>query len=86
MNSRGMSFTKIVEAIYTLSIDDRLELQNLLERNIADARRNEIYENYKIASQEHKKGKLKFSSDIKALKKKFLFLQKTKLSKRYLLT
>ena len=62
-------FAKIVEAIYSLPIADKQELKNLLEHNIADARRNEMKENYKASVAEHKKGKLKFSDDIKELKK-----------------
>lgn len=65
----NLSFNYIVEAIYGLSLSDRLELKNLLEHNIADARRNEIAANGKEALAELKRGKLKFSSNIKELKK-----------------
>ncbi len=69
LSIQNVVFAKIVEAIYSLSIADKQELKNLLEHNIADARRNEINENYKMSIAEHKKGKLKFSDDIKELKK-----------------
>ena len=60
---------KILEAAYNLPIEDRVELKNLLENNIADSRRDEIYQNYKTSLVANKKGKLKFSDDIKKLKK-----------------
>ena len=69
MNSEVFSFNNIVEAAYNLSLEDRLELKNLLEHNIADARRNEIQENYKAAQKDEKAGKLVFTSSIKDLKK-----------------
>ena len=69
MIAQNISFKTIVEAIYNLPIDDRLELKSLLEHNIADARRDEIAENYKKAQIENKSGKLKFSSELNELKK-----------------
>jgi hypothetical protein len=68
MITHNLSFNNIVEVIYNLSLDDRLELKNLLEHNIADARRNEIFENFKKAQAENKSGQLKFSSNINELK------------------
>jgi len=68
MITHNLSFNSIVEVIYNLSLDDRLELKNLLEHNIADARRNEIFENFKKAQAENKSGQLKFSSNINELK------------------
>ena len=38
-------------------------------QNAMYAHRNEMKENYKASVAEHKKGKLKFSDDIKELKK-----------------
>ena len=69
MITDNFSFSNIVDAIYNLPLDDRLELKNLLEHNIADARRKEILQNFKAAKIEEKAGKLKFSSSIKELKK-----------------
>lgn len=63
------NFNNIVETIYNLSLDEKQELKNLLEHNIADSRREEIALNYKKAQAEYKAGKLKFSSSIKELKK-----------------
>jgi len=69
MRTQAPKFNNIVETLYSLSLDEKEEIKNLLEHNIADARRNEIANNYKKAQDEHKSGKLKFSSKISELKK-----------------
>jgi len=48
----------------------RLELKNLLELNIAEARRDEIARNYKKSQKELESGILEFSSNLNDLKKK----------------
>lgn len=63
------SFNNIVETIYNLPLEERLELQGMLGHNITDSRRKDIAENFKKAREEYKSGKLKFSSKIKELKK-----------------
>ena len=62
-------FNNIVEAAYSLPMSSKIELKNLLEHNIAEERRDEIVANYKVAKDEHKNNKLKFSSSINELKK-----------------
>ena len=69
LNIQNALFAKIVDVIYGLPIADKLELKNLVEYNIAEERRNEMKENNKASVIEHKKGELKFSNDIKELKK-----------------
>ncbi len=64
-----MTFNNIVETIYGLPLEDKMEIIALLEHNVADSRREEIAENYKKSSKEQKTGKLKFSSKINELKK-----------------
>ena len=68
MKTNTLQFNSIVETVYSLTLEDRLELKNLLEHNIADTRRNEMANNYKKALVEHKSRKLKFSSNINELK------------------
>ena len=63
------TFSGIVDEIYSLPLEDKQTLLNLLEHNIAEERRNEIYNNYLSAKDEETKGKLSFSSDINKLKK-----------------
>ena len=67
MNAANGPFNNIVETIYNMPLEDRMELKDLLEHNIADSRREEIALSYKEAQEEHKAGKLKFSDDIDEL-------------------
>jgi hypothetical protein len=64
----NMPFSSLVEALYDLSFDDKVELKYLLEHNIAEERRNQILKNSKKARKEYSSGKLAFSADIEALK------------------
>ncbi|MFC3362650.1 hypothetical protein ACFOG5_05620 [Pedobacter fastidiosus] len=59
----------MVDTMYNLPLEDRLELKELLEHNIADSRRDEIEANLKAAKKEYKSAELKFSSNINQLKK-----------------
>ena len=69
MKTETMNYSNIVETIYGLPLEDKLEIVSLLEHNIADTRRTEIANSYKEAQIEEKAGKLKFSSKISELKK-----------------
>lgn len=69
MKAATADFNNIVESVYNLPLEFKEELKNLLEHNIADARRDEILLSYKQAQAEHKKGKMKFSSNIDKLMK-----------------
>lgn len=68
MKIRALPFDRIVETIFCLPLEDRMEIKDLLEHNIADSRRNEISGNFKKTQEDHKSGKLKFSSKIDELK------------------
>lgn len=63
------TFGEIVDTIYNLPLEDKLELRNLLENNIAEAKRTEFLKNGKEAKALEKVGKLEFSDNIDALKK-----------------
>lgn len=69
MQPDNNDFSTIVETIYNLPLDEKQELKDLLDHNIADSRREEVSLNYKKAQSEYKSGNLKFSSSIKELKK-----------------
>ena len=69
MRTQTVEFSSIVETIYNMPLDDRLELISLLEHNIADSRRDEIASNFKKSQEELKSKKIKFSSNIQELKK-----------------
>ncbi len=69
MKTQVLKFNNIIETIYSLSLEDKVEIKTLLEHNIADARRDEIELNFRKSKEEYKAGKLKFSSKIVELKK-----------------
>lgn len=62
-----MTFSEVVEAIKTLSLGEKEEIQFLLEQFLREERRDEIHQNYLLAKQNEKEGKLQFSSDIDQL-------------------
>ena len=68
MKTQVIQFNSIVDILYNLSLEEKVELKNLLEHNIADTRRDEILSNYKKAQEEQKAQELKFSSNIEELK------------------
>jgi len=70
-NLQNMTFhyNDIVDKIYSLPLEDKVELKDLLENNIADSRRAEIQQHYKQAKDEERSGNLNFSSNIDDLKK-----------------
>lgn len=68
MKTFAFRFNDIVDKIYSLPIEEKVELKNLLENNIAESRRNEIASNYAKSREEEKSGKLESSSDINELK------------------
>ncbi len=63
-----MTFNDVVEVIKGLSTDEKQEIQLLLKQYIREERRDEIYDNCKLAQVEQQKGKLKFSSNINELR------------------
>jgi hypothetical protein len=68
MKTQAIQFNSIVDTIYNLPLEEKVELMNLLEHNIADSRRDEIVSNYEKAREEEKTKKLNFSSNIQELK------------------
>ena len=68
MKAQIVKFDHIIETLYSLPLEDKLEIKTLLEHNIADTRRNEIADNLKQSKEELKSGKLNFTSKIDELK------------------
>ncbi len=64
-----MTFSDLVETIKDLSIDEKEELQMLLKQYLREERREDIYENFKSAQAEEKRGELKYSAEINELKR-----------------
>ncbi|BAY14608.1 hypothetical protein NIES21_03650 [Anabaenopsis circularis NIES-21] len=65
---QSMTFSDVVEVIKSLSVDEKLELQLLLQQYLREERREEIYDNFQSAKMEQQKGELKFSSNIDELR------------------
>ena len=63
-----MTFNDVIEVIKGLSTDEKQEIQLLLNQYIREERRDEIYDNFKLAQVEQQKGELKFSSNINELR------------------
>jgi len=59
----------LLENIKKLSLPEKEELKNLIEKYIIEEKREEIYENYLKSLNEYKQDKLQFSSDINELRK-----------------
>jgi len=57
------NFADVVEVVKTLSIEDKMELRDLLEKYLIEARREEIIKNYQESAEEFRSNKLRFSSD-----------------------
>lgn len=64
-----MTFEAIVENVRSCSTEEKEELKFLLERELIETRRREIKENGRRSIEQFKRGKLKFSSSIRDLKK-----------------
>ena len=64
-----MTFSDLVETVKDLSIDEKEELQMLLKQYLREERREEIYENFKLAQAEEQRGELKYSGDSNELKR-----------------
>ena len=54
------TFADILEEIKKLSLSEKEDLWNILDRILADGRRNEILMNHEESLKELKEGKLKF--------------------------
>ena len=63
-----MSFSELVEALKSLSIEEKQEIQLLLSQYLREERREEVYENLKKSQAEEQSGILKFSSKINELR------------------
>ena len=63
------TFATLVENLRSCSTEEMLELKTVLERALIDERRREIKANGRHSMEELKRGKLKFSSSIRELKK-----------------
>jgi hypothetical protein len=63
-----MTFSDVVEAIKSLSTEEKQEIQLLLQQYLREERREQIYKNFQSAQIEQAKGELKFSANISELR------------------
>lgn len=63
-----MTFSDVVEAIKSLSSEEKLEIQLLLQQYLREERREEIYQNFQAAQVEQQNSELKFSSNMDELR------------------
>jgi alpha-ketoglutarate-dependent taurine dioxygenase len=63
-----MTFSDVVEAVKSLSIEEKQTVQALLEQYLREERREEIYKNLQLAQAEYQEGKLQSASEIGQLK------------------
>jgi hypothetical protein len=68
MKSEVLPFNTLVENLYSLSLEERLEIKSLLENNISESKRDVILAHYQKSKKEHLNGNLKFSSKMADLK------------------
>ncbi len=62
------NFAEIVEEVKALSIQEKQDLHQLIEKYLIEARRDEIYDSYALSVSDLDQGKLEFSSDTDDLR------------------
>jgi len=67
-----MIFTDVVEAIKGFSIEEKLQIQLLLQQYLREERHEEIYQNLQSAKREEENGELTFSGNIDELKQQII--------------
>ena len=63
-----MTFSDVIEAIKTLSTDEKQEIQLLIAQYLREERREEMLNNFNASKEEERSGKLNFSSNISELR------------------
>lgn len=67
--SMQTTFNDIVNKIRNLSLAEKLQIKDIVEKSIIEERRKVFHDNYIKAKLELQNNKLEFSKDIKKLKK-----------------
>lgn len=62
-----LTFAGVVEEVRQLSIDEKQELAEIIERDLIEERRSEILRNCEEGRREYEAGKLVFSSNVDEL-------------------
>lgn len=53
-------FADIIEEVISLSLEDMEEVQRILQKTMAEKKRQQLLENQKISNQQYREGKLTF--------------------------
>lgn len=69
MIAPNFSYNELIEKIIKLPLEYKLEIKDIIEKNIIETRREEIEKNYQKSLKEEKNNELEFSSKISQLKK-----------------
>ena len=63
-----MTFGDVVEAVKSLSTEEKEAIQQLLQQYLREERRDELYDSFLISKAEEESGNLRFSSNLEELK------------------
>jgi hypothetical protein len=63
-----MTFSDVVEAIKSLSTDEKQEIQLLIAQYLREEGREEMLNNFNVSKEEERSRKLNFSSNISELR------------------
>ena len=64
-----ITFNDLINKIRNLSLDEKIEIKEIIEKSIIDERRKEIQKHYLESKKDYNNGKLQFSKNISKLKK-----------------
>lgn len=64
-----ITFSDLVNNVRNLSLTEKIEIKEIVEKSIIEERRKEIHDYYQDSKQKYKKNELKFSNNIKKLQK-----------------
>ena len=67
-------FSDLVDNIRNLSLSEKIEIKNILEKSIIEEERDKIYDFYLESKKEFREKKLSFSNDIEHLRKMIVCL------------
>lgn len=62
-------FNQFIDMVRELSLEEKEEIKSILEKDIIESRRAEIYQNYLDSKKEYNNGNLNFYDNIDDLKK-----------------
>ncbi len=63
-----MQFNTLVDEVRELSLDEKLAMRGLLDRYLAEERRQSIARSYRESLAELEEGRLRFTDDVAQLK------------------